>query len=100
MLIRPIVVFSLFSLPSRLSITRFYILFEQTIDIIESFAFSPGYIYIMKLQFDVALNSKSIIQFFSLPDIIYSCSEVATFTSKHSPHLEINRIKKSNILKL
>ena len=31
---------------------------------------------------------------FSLPDIIYSCSEVATFTSKDSPHLEINRIKK------
>ena len=25
-----------------LSITRFYILFEQTINIIESFAFSPG----------------------------------------------------------
>ena len=39
---RPIVVFSPFSLPSPLSITRFYILFEQTINIIESFAFSPG----------------------------------------------------------
>ena len=31
-----------FSLPSPLSIIRFYILFEQTIKIIESFAFSPG----------------------------------------------------------
>ena len=30
------------ALPSPLSITRFYILFEQTINIIESFAFSPG----------------------------------------------------------
>ena len=42
LLIRPIVVFSPFSLPSPLSITLFYILFEQTINIIESFAFSPG----------------------------------------------------------
>ena len=41
-IIRPIVVFSPFSLPSPLSTTRFYILFEQTINIIESFAFSPG----------------------------------------------------------
>ena len=40
--IRPIVVFPPFSLPLPLSITRFYILFEQTIHIIESFAFSPG----------------------------------------------------------
>ena len=39
---RPIVVFSPFSLPSPLSITRFYILFERTINIIESIAFSPG----------------------------------------------------------
>ena len=30
------------ALPSPLSITRFYILFEQAINIIESFAFSPG----------------------------------------------------------
>ena len=37
-LIRLIVAFSPFSLPSPLSITRFYILFEQTINIIESFA--------------------------------------------------------------
>ena len=29
-------------MPSPLSITRFYILFEQTINIIESVAFSPG----------------------------------------------------------
>ena len=29
-------------MPSPLSITRFYILFEQTISIIESFAFSPA----------------------------------------------------------
>ena len=42
LLIRPIVVFSPFSLPSPLSITWFYILFEQTINIIESFAFSLG----------------------------------------------------------
>ena len=41
-LIRPVVVFGPFSLPSALNITRFYILFEQTINIIESFAFSPG----------------------------------------------------------
>ena len=38
---RPIVAFSLFSLPSPLSISRLYILFEQTINIIESFAFYP-----------------------------------------------------------
>ena len=42
-LIRPIDVFHRSpALPSPLSITRFYILFEQTINIIESFAFSPG----------------------------------------------------------
>ena len=35
------------ALPSPLSITRLYILFEQTINIIESFAFSPGEIYIL-----------------------------------------------------
>ena len=43
LLIRPIVVFHRSpALPSPLSITLFYILFEQTINIIESFAFSPG----------------------------------------------------------
>ena len=43
LLIRPIVVFHRSpALPSPLSITRFYILFEQTINIIESFSFSPG----------------------------------------------------------
>ena len=47
LLIRPIVVFSPFSLPSPLSITRFYILFRQTLNIIVSFAFSPGEIYII-----------------------------------------------------
>ena len=36
-----------FSLPSPLSIIRFYILFEQTIKIIESVALSPGEIYIL-----------------------------------------------------
>ena len=42
-LIRPIVVFHRSpALPSPLSITRFYILFEQSINIIESFALSPG----------------------------------------------------------
>ena len=40
-LIRPIVVFHR-SLALPLPFTRFYILFEQTINIIESFAFSPG----------------------------------------------------------
>ena len=43
--IRPIVVFhhsSVLPSPLALSITRFYILFEQAINIIESFAFSPG----------------------------------------------------------
>ena len=48
LLIGSIVVFHRFpALPSPLSITRFYILFEQTINIIESFAFSPGLIYIL-----------------------------------------------------
>ena len=43
LLIRLIVVFHRSpALPSPLSITRFYILFEQTINIIEGFAFSPG----------------------------------------------------------
>ena len=46
------------------------------------------------LMFDVACNSKKKNTVFSLPDIIHSCSEVTTFISKHSPHLEINRIKK------
>ena len=42
-LIRPIDVFHRSAaLPSPLSITGFYILFEQTINIIESSAFSPG----------------------------------------------------------
>ena len=41
--IRPIVVFHRSSaLPSPLSITRFYNLFEETFNIIGSFAFSPG----------------------------------------------------------
>ena len=47
LLIRPIVVFQRWSLPSLLSITRFYVLLEQTTNVIESFAFSPGYIYIL-----------------------------------------------------
>ena len=43
LLITPIVVLLLSpALHSSLSITRFYILYEQTINIIESFAFSPG----------------------------------------------------------
>ena len=40
-LIRPIVVFQR-SLALPLPLTRFYILFEQTINIIESFPLSPG----------------------------------------------------------
>ena len=48
LLIRSVIVFLPFSgVAFALSITRFYILFEQTINIIESFAFSPGYIYIL-----------------------------------------------------
>ena len=43
LLITPIVVFHRSPvLPSPLGITRFYLLFEQTINIIESFAFSLG----------------------------------------------------------
>ena len=54
LLIRPIVVvvvvvvcllvgfFLLFSLPPPLSVIQFYVLFGQTIKIIERFAFSPG----------------------------------------------------------
>ena len=43
LLIRPIVVFYRSpALPSPLSIRRFYILFEQTLNNIESFAFSSG----------------------------------------------------------
>ena len=46
--IRPVVVFHRSPvLPSPLSITRFYILFEQIINIIDSFAFSPGLIYML-----------------------------------------------------
>ena len=45
-LIRPIVVFHCSpALPFPLSITGIYILFEETINIIESFAFSPGHSY-------------------------------------------------------
>ena len=42
LLIRPIVVSSPLSLLSPPSITRLYILFAKTINIIKSFAFSPG----------------------------------------------------------
>ena len=43
LLIRPIVVFHHSpALPSPFSITQFYILFEQNINNMESFAFSPG----------------------------------------------------------
>ena len=43
LLIRPIVVFHHSpALPSPLNNTRFYMLFDQTINIIDSFAFSPG----------------------------------------------------------
>ena len=43
-------------------------------------------------------NKKNTV--ISLPDIIYSCAEVVSFISKHAPHLEINRIKKINVLEL
>ena len=43
LLYRPIVVFHRSpALPSPLAITRFYILFGQTLNIIESFPFNPG----------------------------------------------------------
>ena len=43
LLFRPIVVFHRSpALPSPLAITRFYILFGQTLNIIESFPFNPG----------------------------------------------------------
>ena len=62
LLIRPIAVFHPSSaLPSPLSITRFYVLFEQTINIIKSFAFSPGKIYI--LHFSAPAHS---VRFLSL----------------------------------
>ena len=55
LLIRPIVVFHRWSLPSLLSITRLYVLLEQTTNVIESFAFSPGYIYILPRTFLIKL---------------------------------------------
>ena len=62
LLIRSIVVFHRSrALPSPLSITRFYILFEQTIKIIsESFAFSPGKIYTLTLNV-VLIKEKTFI---------------------------------------
>ena len=42
LLIRPVVFHRSLALPLLFTITRFYILFEQTINIIESFALSPG----------------------------------------------------------
>ena len=63
LLIRPIAVFSPFSLPSPHSITRFYILFEQTINIIESFAFSPGLIYILAYTKPVCVSSNEWITY-------------------------------------
>ena len=64
LLIRPIVVFHRSpALPSPLSITRFYILFEQTINIIESFAFSPGLIYILAYTKPVCVSSNEWITY-------------------------------------
>ena len=48
LLIRPIFVFYRSpALPSLLSITRFYISFEQTINIVDSLALSPGLTYVL-----------------------------------------------------
>ena len=58
-----LLLFSPFSLPSPLSITRFYILFEQTINIIESFAFSPGLIYILAYTKPVCVSSNEWITY-------------------------------------
>ena len=63
LLIRPIVVFSPFSLPSPLSIARYYILFEQTINIIESFAFRHGLIYILVYTKPVCVSSDEQITY-------------------------------------
>ena len=49
LLLRPIVVFSPFSLPSPHNFTRVYILFEQTIHIIGNFALLKLHINILKL---------------------------------------------------
>ena len=50
-LLTPGCCFSPFSLPPPLSITRFYILFEQPINIIESFAFQPWLnLYVRELK--------------------------------------------------
>ena len=68
LLIRPIVVFHLSpALPWPLSITRFYILFEQTINIIETFAFSLAksiyYMYCCRsLAFVVNERFESIVK--------------------------------------
>ena len=48
LLIKPFVVFHRYCCLDRFSITRFYISFEQTISIIESFAFNPGKFYILR----------------------------------------------------
>ena len=51
---------------SPLSITRFYILFEQTMNIIESFPFSPGWIYILYLN----AFKLELVSFFTLIETI------------------------------
>ena len=61
LLIRPIVVFLLLSLSSPLfSKTRLYILFEQIINISESFAFSAGYQPLLNIANDDGSGSENV----------------------------------------
>ena len=62
LLIRPIVVFLLLSLSSPLfSKTRLYLLFEQIINISESFAFSAGYQPLLNIANDDGSGSENVI---------------------------------------
>ena len=57
------------TLPSPISITRFYILFEQTINIIKSFVFSLAksiYYYIVALSAFVTFDTRYSIKLFEL----------------------------------
>ena len=99
LLIRPIVVFSPFSLRSPLfSSTRFYILFEQTINIIKSFAFSAG--WILYISENVTFKKTfAFIQTLSLDDV--KCGWMSRVTkiklwikaAEREIHLAVSSIK-------
>ena len=73
LLIRPIVVFLLLSLSSPLfSKTRLYILFEQIINISESFAFSAGYQPLLNIANDDGSGSGSENVTFKKTFAVYS----------------------------